>query len=47
VMWTGHVARMGDGRGVYRFWLGGQNSKDHWQDLGECRKFTLRWTFGR
>jgi hypothetical protein len=21
--WAGHVARMGDGRGVHRFWLGG------------------------
>jgi hypothetical protein len=27
--WAGHVARMAEGRGVYRFWLGGPKSRDH------------------
>jgi hypothetical protein len=31
--WAGHVARMGEGRGVYRFWLGGPTVRDHWEDL--------------
>jgi hypothetical protein len=32
--WAGHVARMGEGRGVYRVWLGGPNARDHREDLG-------------
>jgi hypothetical protein len=27
--WAGHVARMREGRGVYRFWLVGPKARDH------------------
>jgi hypothetical protein len=30
--WAGHVARMGEGRGVYRV-LVGSKERDHWEDL--------------
>jgi hypothetical protein len=29
--WTGHVTRMGEGRGAYR--LRGPKATDHWEDL--------------
>jgi hypothetical protein len=45
--WAGHVARMGEGRGVYRVWLGGPTTRDHWGDLGVGGRITLRWTLGR
>jgi hypothetical protein len=45
--WAGHVARIGEGRGVYRVWLGGQKARDHWVDLGVGGRITLRWTLGR
>jgi hypothetical protein len=45
--WAGHVARMGEGRGVYRVWLGGPKARDHWEDLGVGGRITLRWTLGR
>jgi hypothetical protein len=32
--WAGQVARMGEGRGVSGFWLGGPKVRDHWEDLG-------------
>jgi hypothetical protein len=39
--WAGHVARMGEGRGVTGFWLGGTKSRDHWEDLGVGGRITL------
>jgi hypothetical protein len=45
--WAGHVARMGEGRGVYRLRLGGPNVRDHWKDLGVGGRITLSWTLGR
>jgi hypothetical protein len=39
--WVGHVARMGEERGVYRFWLGGPKRRDHWEDLGVGGRITL------
>jgi hypothetical protein len=45
--WAGHVARMGEGRDVYRFWLGGPKPRDHWEDLSVGGKMTLRWTLER
>jgi hypothetical protein len=47
--WAGHVACMGEGRGVYNtgFWLGGPKGRDHWEDLGVGGRITLRWTLGR
>jgi len=31
---AGHVARMGEGRGVYRVLVGNLRERDHWGDLG-------------
>jgi hypothetical protein len=45
--WAGHVARMGEGRGVYRILFGGQKVRDHWKDLGVGGKITLSWTLRR
>ena len=32
--WAGHVARMGEERGVYRVLVGKPVERDHWGDLG-------------
>ena len=32
--WAGHVARMGEERGVYRVLLGNRREEDHRGDLG-------------
>ena len=32
--WAGHVARMGEERGVYRVLVGKPKGKNHWEDLG-------------
>jgi hypothetical protein len=45
--WAGHVARMGEGRGVYRVLVGRPEGKNHWEDLGVGGRITLRWTLGR
>jgi hypothetical protein len=45
--WVGHVARMGDGRGVYRVLVRGPKERVHWEDLGVCVTVTLRRTLGR
>jgi hypothetical protein len=45
--WAGHVASMGEGRGVYSFFLGSPKGRDHWEDLGVGGRITLRWTLGR
>jgi hypothetical protein len=47
MMWVGHVACMGEGRGVYGVLLGGPKARDHCEDLGIGGKITLRWTLGR
>jgi hypothetical protein len=44
--WVGHVARMGEGRGVYRV-LVGKSERDHWEDLDVGGRLTLSWTLGR
>jgi hypothetical protein len=48
------VARMGEGRGVYRVLVGRSEGKRplgrprrRWEDLGVGGKTTLRWTLGR
>jgi hypothetical protein len=30
--WAGHVARMAEGRGVYRVWLRSPNLRDDWEE---------------
>jgi hypothetical protein len=46
--WAGHVARMEEGRGFYRVWLGGPKARDHWEDLGIGGRIEfLRWTLER
>ena len=32
--WAGHVARMGEERGVYRVLVGKLEGRNHWGDLG-------------
>jgi len=32
--WAGHVARMGEERGVCRVWWGNRRERYHWEDLG-------------
>ena len=32
--WAGHVARVGEERGVYRVLVGNRRERDHWGDIG-------------
>ena len=41
--WTGHVARMGEKRGVYRILLGKPEERNHWGDLGTDGWIILGW----
>ena len=41
--WAGHVARMGDDRGVYRVLVGKPEGKSHWGDLGVDGWIILGW----
>ena len=43
VRWAGHVARMGERRGVYRIWWGNIRERDHLEDPGVDGRITLRW----
>jgi hypothetical protein len=45
--WAGHVARVEEGRVVYRVLVGGPKVRDHWEDLGVGGRITLRLTLGR
>jgi hypothetical protein len=42
---AGHVARMGEGRGVYRVLVGKPEGKNHWGDPGVDGWMILRWIF--
>jgi hypothetical protein len=44
--WAGHVARLGEGRGVYRVLVGRPKVRYYWEDLGVGRRITLRWNLG-
>jgi hypothetical protein len=40
---AGHVARMGEGRGVHRVWWGNLREGDHWGDPDIDGRIILRW----
>jgi hypothetical protein len=44
IRWAGHVARMGEGRNVYRESL---KKKDHMKDQGVDGRVGSKWTLGR
>jgi hypothetical protein len=44
--WAGHVAHMGEGKGVYRVLVRRPEGKNHWKDLGVDGRITLTWTLG-
>ena len=41
--WAGHVARMGEERGLYRVLVGKPEGKNHWGDLGVDGRIILGW----
>jgi len=43
--WAGHVASMGERKGVYRVWWGNLNERDHLEDPGGDGRITLKWIF--
>jgi hypothetical protein len=45
--WAGHVARMGEGRNVYRVLVGKPKGKDHLEDQGVDGRMGTKWTLGR
>jgi hypothetical protein len=45
--WTGLVACMGEGRGVYTVLVGRPEGKNHWEDLDVDGSISLTWTLGR
>jgi hypothetical protein len=45
--WVGHVARMGEGRNVYRVWVGKPKRKDHLKDQGIDGRMGSKWTLGK
>jgi hypothetical protein len=45
--WAGHVARVGEGRNVYRVLMGKLEGKDHLEDQGVDGSIGSKWTLGR
>jgi len=45
--WAGHVARMGQGRGVYRVLVGKPEERRHWGYPGVDGRIILGWIFGK
>ena len=43
--WAGHVAHMGERRGVYRVLVGNLYERDHLGDPGVDGRIILRWIF--
>jgi hypothetical protein len=43
--WAGHVARMGEERGVHRVLVGKQRERGHWRDPELDGRILLRWIF--
>jgi hypothetical protein len=45
--WAGHVARMGERRGVYRALMGKPEGRNHLEDPGVDGRIILKWTCER
>jgi len=45
--WTGHVPRMGERRGVCRYWWGNMKERDNLGDPSVDRRIILKWIFRR
>jgi hypothetical protein len=45
--WAGHVARMGEGRNMYRVLVGKPEGKSLLKDQGVDGSMGLKWTLGR
>ena len=45
VRWVGHVARMGERRGVYRIWVGKPEGKNHLEEPDVDVRIILRLIF--
>jgi hypothetical protein len=45
--WVGHVARMGERRGVYMVLVGKPEERDHLVDPRVDGRIILRWIFGK
>jgi len=43
--WAGHVARVTERRGLYRFSVGKAEGKNHLKDPGVDGRIILRWIF--
>jgi hypothetical protein len=43
--WAGHVARMGEGRGMHGVLVGKPEGKYHWEDRDVDGRIILRWIF--
>jgi len=43
--WEGHVARLGERRGVYKVSVGRPKGRGHWGDPGVDGRIILRWIF--
>ena len=43
--WAGHVACMGEGRGVHRVLVGKPTERAHWEDPDVDGRIILRWIF--
>jgi hypothetical protein len=43
--WARHVARMGEGRGVYWVFWGNLRERDNWGNPGVDGRIILRWLF--
>jgi hypothetical protein len=47
IRWVGHVARMGEGRNVYRVLVGKPEGKRHLKDKGVDGRMESKWALGR